>query len=251
MIIDFLGTGTSTGVPEVGCTCKVCTSANPKDKRYRASVLITVEGKNLLIDCGPDFRSQMLIRPFAPLHGILITHEHYDHVSGIDDLRPFCRLGDIDLYVEHNVKNALEQRLPYCFAEHKYPGVPNLNLVEITEDKFIVEGVEVLPIRLMHYRLPILGFRIGGFAYLTDMKTIPEKEYEKLQNLDVLVINALRREEHISHQSLAQALEQVARIAPKRTYLTHMAHSMGLHNEVEASLPPTVWLAYDGLKIEI
>lgn len=251
MFIRFLGTGTSTGVPEVGCRCEVCTSPDKRDTRLRASVIIKVGGKNILIDCGPDFRYQMTKTEFAPLAGVLITHEHYDHVGGIDDLRPFCRFGDIDIYAEDYVADALRRRIPYCFMEQKYPGIPNLTLHEITNEPFVLSGIDITPIRIMHARLPIMGYRIGKMAYITDMKTMPEEEYEKLKYLDVLIINALRIEEHISHQTLAQALEQAKRIGAKKTYLIHMSHHFGLHADMEKTLPENVFLTYDGLEINI
>jgi Metal-dependent hydrolases of the beta-lactamase superfamily I len=252
MRIKFLGTATSTGIPEIGCTCAVCTSRDSRDKRLRASVMVyTDEGKSILIDCGPDFREQMLKIDFLPIDGVLLTHEHYDHVGGIDDLRPFCKFGDVQLYAENYVADALRNRIPYCFTEHKYPGVPEIVLHDIENKPFGIEGVGVEPVRLMHARLPIFGYRIRNFAYLTDLKTIPEEEYDKLQGLDVLVMNALRIKEHISHQNLEQALEQARRIGAKRTYFTHLSHHMGLHSEVERMLPEGVFLPYDGLEIEL
>lgn len=252
MRIKFLGTATSTGIPEIGCTCPVCSSTDPRDKRLRASAMVyTDAGKNILIDCGPDFREQMLRSEFLPIHGVLLTHEHYDHVGGIDDLRPFGRFGDVDVYAEQYVSDALRVRIPYCFTEFKYPGVPEITLRDIENKPFEIEGVTVHPVRLMHAQLPIFGYRIGNFAYLTDLKTIPEEEYEKLKNLDVLVMNALRINEHISHQNLEQALENAVRIGAKRTYFTHVSHQLGLHAEVQKMLPEGVFLSYDGLEIEI
>lgn len=252
MKVKFLGTGTSTGVPEIGCKCAVCTSDNKKDRRLRASVLLNIDGKHILIDCGPDFRQQMLGEDFLKLDAVLLTHEHYDHVSGIDDLRPFCRFGDVDIYTNERTSDVLMERIPYCFAENKYPGVPSINLHKIGDEKpFRVEGIEILPINVMHYRLAIFGYRIGNFAYLSDVKYIPEEEYTKLENLDVLVINALRIKEHISHQTLEEALENIERIAPKRAYLIHMSHQIGLHDKVQKTLPPNVFLSYDELEIEV
>lgn len=252
MKVKFLGTGTSTGVPEIGCQCAVCRSQDTRDRRLRASVLINTNGKRILIDCGPDFRQQMLNEEFSQINGVLLTHEHYDHVSGIDDLRPFCRFGDIDIFANKRTCKVLLERIPYCFTDNKYPGVPSINLNRIDEDRsFYIQDIEILPVTVMHYKLPILGYRIGNFAYLTDAKYIPEEEYAKLKNLDTLVINALRINEHISHQTLNEALANVERIAPKRAYFIHMSHQIGLHAEVEKKLPPNVFLSYDGLEIEV
>lgn len=250
MKITFLGTGTSTGNPEIGCTCQVCKSTNSKDRRLRASALIEVDNKSILIDCGPDFREQILKVPFKKIDGVLLTHEHYDHVGGLDDLRPFSRFGDVDVYAETYVAEALKRRIPYCFQEHKYPGVPNIILHPIENIPFKISETTITPIRVMHYNLPIFGYRIHDFAYLTDLKEIPEEEYSKLKNIDTLVIDALRIEEHISHESLAEALEKIKRIAPKKAYLIHMSHHMGLHDEVQKTLPENIFLSYDGLIIE-
>lgn len=237
----------------MGCRCFVCTSTDPKDWRFRASVLVEIEGKHLLIDCGPDFRIQMLEtfrhEPFFPLEGVLITHEHYDHVGGLDDLRSFCRTGPVTLYAESGVAQAIRTRMPYVFREHKYPGIPNLQIQTIDTQPFAVSGIEVIPVRLMHGKLPIVGFRIGPIAYLTDLKTIPEEEYAKLEGLDVLVINALRIQEHIAHETLADALQNIERIRPRRAYLTHMSHSFGLHEAMQKTLPEHVFIAFDGLEV--
>ena len=249
MKIRFLGTGTSTGNPEIGCRCEVCTSTDKRDIRFRASALIETEGKRILIDCGPDFRMQMLktleTDYFTHLDGVLVTHEHYDHVGGLDDLRAFSHKEAITIYAEDFVAEAIHTRMPYVFQKHKYPGIPKLKLHVIENKPFSVSGIEIIPVRLMHAELPIFGFRIGKMAYLTDLKTIPEEEYEKLQNLDVLVINALRREEHISHQNLEQALEQIERIHPHRAYLIHVSHRFGLHAVMEKALPENVFIASD------
>ncbi len=250
MRITFLGTGTSTGVPQIGCTCRVCTSTDPRDNRLRTSAMVEFNGKNILIDCGPDFRQQLLRWPVPRIDAVLITHIHYDHTGGIDDLRPFGDGRSIPIYVESSVGEGIRARLPYCFADHRYPGVPNLQLQEVGLAPFTVAGEEIIPIRVMHYRLPILGYRMGNLVYITDALTIPEEEYAKLQNVDVLVINALRKEPHLSHQTLAEALQVVERIAPRETYLIHMSHHMGLAAEIEQELPAHVHLAYDGLVVE-
>lgn len=247
MRVTFLGTGTSTGVPEIGCPCSVCNSPDPRDRRLRASVLVETEGKRILIDCGPDFRWQMIRNRIYQLDAVLITHEHYDHVGGLDDLRPYCRKGAVPIYTESNVVEAIETRIPYVFKAHPYPGVPRLELHTVTLEPFEVCGVRVQPIRVMHGRLPILGFRIGDFAYLTDILTLPETEVEKLQGLRVLVVDALREAEHPSHESLPQALDLIGCLQPEEAYLTHMSHKIGLHAEVDKLLPPHVHYAYDGL----
>lgn len=251
MKITILGTGTSTGVPEIGCKCEVCTSQNSKDKRLRSSVLIEKDEKRILIDATPDFRQQMMDLPFKKIDGILITHEHYDHVSGLDDMRTFGRFGEIDIYAEKNVKDALMNRIPYCFAPKKYAGVPNLKITEIDCSPFTIEGIEIVPIRVMHHRLPILGFRIGDFAYLTDVKTVPDEELTKLKGLDVLIVSALRKRDHISHQTLDEAVALIHKVAPKNAYLTHLSHKMGLHHVVENELEEGVSIAYDGLELKV
>ncbi len=251
MKIVFLGTGTSTGNPEIGCHCEVCTSKDPRDWRMRASVLVEIEGKRLLIDCGPDFRWQMITNKIDHLDAVLLTHEHYDHVGGLDDLRPFGRYKDVDIFAEDNVVKAIKTRMPYAFLENKYPGVPNLLLHAIENKPFEAAGVAVTPIRLMHARLPIFGFRLGNMAYLTDLKYIPEEEFSKLRNLDLLIIDALRKKEHLSHESLDEALANIERIQPKEAYLIHMGHSIGLHAQIERELPEHVHYSYDGLTLTI
>lgn len=258
MKVTIIGSGTSTGVPQIGCTCAVCRSTDIHDKRLRCSGIIETNGVRILIDCGPDFREQMLrLSSFAPIDGVLITHEHYDHVGGLDDLRPFCRFRDIPVYAEDRIVTSLRQRMPYCFVEHLYPGVPHIPLHNITEgEAFKVSNragneVEVIPFRVMHGALPILGYRIGRMAWITDMLTLPETSYTYLNGLDCLVMNALRIEPHWTHQSLAEALEKAARIRARETYLVHMSHDIGLHAEVNRTLPPHIRLAYDGLEVEI
>lgn len=250
--LTLLGTGTSTGVPEVGCTCPVCTSKDPHDKRTRCSLLVETGNERILIDCGPDFRQQILPWPFRPIHAVLLTHEHYDHVGGIDDIRPFCRFGDVPFYGEAEVTDHIRRRIPYCFIENKYPGVPQISLQEISAfHSFRIGDTEILPFRVMHGRLPILGYRIGPVAYITDMLTLPPESYEALDGVQCLIMNALRIEAHNAHQNLSQALAQVDRIRPEHCYLIHMSHGIGFHAEVEQQLPAHVHLAYDGLQLHV
>jgi phosphoribosyl 1,2-cyclic phosphate phosphodiesterase len=251
MKITFLGTGTSTGVPEIGCPCEVCTSKDPRDRRLRTSVLIETEGKRILLDCGPDFRWQMIRNKTYRLDAVLISHEHYDHVGGLDDLRPFCIGKNVDIYAEAYVANAIKTRIPYAFRAHKYPGIPNLELHPIQNEPFVSAGIPVIPIRVMHACLPIFGYRIDNMAYLTDLKVLPEEEFSKLHGLDVLIIDALKKKGHPSHESIDEALKNIKRIQPKASYLIHMSHRIGLHAEVEIELPPDVYLSYDGLTIHL
>ena len=250
MKVRFLGTGTSTGVPQIGCRCDVCSSTDPRDKRLRTSVRIEIDEKVIMIDCSPDFRQQMLPFPLEKIDALLLTHEHYDHVGGIDDLRPFSIFGAVDIYMEKRLEMALRERLPYCFAEHKYGGVPDIAVRRIKADEeFQIGKVRVTPIRIFHYKLPILGYRIANFVYLTDVKWVEESELKKLEGGDTLVISALRKKEHRSHQTLKQALEIIDKLNPKAAYLTHMSHEIGRHADLEKELPPGVLPAYDGLEI--
>lgn len=235
----------------------MCTSKDVRDRRLRCSALVELDGVRLLVDCGPDFREQMIrLNDFRPIDGVLISHEHYDHVGGLDDLRPFCAFKDVPVYVEKETGERLRSRIPYCFAEHPYPGVPRIPLEVIEPGTcFCVEGadghkVEVLPLRVMHGRLPILGFRIGKMAWVTDMSAMDEAALAALQGVDCLFMNALRKEPHWTHQCLDEALAMAERIGAGRTYFIHMSHQMGLHAEVEASLPDGIHLAYDGLTVD-
>lgn len=249
--VTILGSGTSKGVPEVACNCHVCKSDDIRDKRLRASVYVRTRGLSLLIDASPDFRQQALTHDIKEIDAVLVTHSHYDHVGGIDDLRPFCIYGNIPMYLRKDVADDLRRRLDYCFRPHPYPGVPTFDLHEIGTEPFMIRDVKITPVSVNHARLPIVGFRIGDFAYITDAKTIPTSEMEKLENLQVLIVNSLRIRPHFSHFNLEEALEFIRTIKPKQAYLTHLSHEIGLHNNVEAMLPDNVSLAYDGLEIEI
>ncbi len=251
MKILFLGTGTSTGIPEIGCNCKVCKSEDKRDKRMRSSLLVEIDGKMILIDCGPDFRFQMLNHTISYLDAVLITHEHYDHVGGMDDLRPFSRDKSLNVFAEKNVLKAVELKMPYVFRKQWHPALPHFTMNKIDLEPFEVEYIPVTPIRVMHGHLPILGYRIGDMAYLTDLKEMPEEEYDKLKGLDVLIIEALRQTSHPSHETIEEALLNIQRIAPKEAYLIHLSHQAGLHAEIEATLPSGVHCAYDGLSLDI
>lgn len=254
MKITFLGTGTSQGIPIIGSTHPVCLSDNPKDKRLRVSVLVEWDDYTFVIDCGPDFRQQMLRANVSKIDGIIFTHEHADHTMGLDDIRPFFfRQGDIPLYAHKRVFKSLEQRFDYIFTtKDKYPGVPSVTMHTIENTPFNVGNLDVMPIDGLHYKLQVFGYRFKDFAYLTDMKTISEKEIRKLQNLEVLVINALRIKPHISHFNLDEALAFIDLVKPKRAYLTHISHLLGFHDEVQQQkLPNNVFLAYDNLQITI
>lgn len=251
--LSFLGTGTSHGVPVVGCSCEVCRSSDPRDKRLRTAAMLAVEGKHLVIDIGPDFRQQMLRAAPPRLDGILITHEHNDHVVGLDDVRPFnyIQREDMPVYCTAPVGAELKRRFSYAFDEDPYPGAPVIRFHTIQKEvPFEAAGVAVTPIGILHGTLPILGFRVHDVAYLTDVRYIEEEELLKLQNLDVLVISALfHSPEHHSHLTVPQALSLIERIGPRRAYLTHMSHRVGLHRELAAMLPAGVMPAYDGLKV--
>lgn len=246
--IKILGSGTSTGVPQIGCKCETCTSVDPRDRRLRASALVEIEDKNILIDCGPDFRQQMIAAGAPRLDALLITHIHYDHVGGLDDLRPYCHGKPFPIYCRRDVADDIRARMPYCFVEHPYLGVPTFDIHIIEPGvPFEVEGVMVEPIEVMHGKLPILGFRIGSMAYITDCKTMPESSLQQIKNLDLLVINALRHEPHPSHLALSETLEIVRKAAPRRAVLTHMSHQIGPHARVTPTLPTNVCLASDSL----
>lgn len=253
MRITFLGTGTSTGVPVIGCDCEVCRSADPRDKRLRASVLWEIGDVKLVVDAGPDFRMQMIGADVHVIDGILITHKHYDHVGGLDDIRGFnySQHISIDVYAEKMHADQIRYNLPYVFAvKDKYPGVPEVRLHEITEEPFEIRGVRITPLRVIHGKMPIFGYKIGNWAYITDASELPEATMKKLEGIDTLIINALRHEPHMSHFTIEQSLEIVAKVRPRRTYFVHMSHQYPLHAEADKMLPEGVFTAYDGLVIE-
>lgn len=249
--VTILGSGTSKGVPEIGCDCRVCKSENILDKRTRTSALIEIGGMNILIDPSPDFRMQAIRENIYAIDAVIVTHSHYDHVGGIDDLRPFCASGDLPMYVREDVDGELRRHYDYCFKDHRYPGVPVFDMKIIGNSPFYIKGVKILPVEVMHGNKPIFGYRIGNFAYVTDAKTISPSELEKLEGLDVMVINALRDREHFSHLTLKEALTIIEEVKPKEAFLTHFNHEIGLHNELDARIPENVHPAYDGLKFSV
>lgn len=253
MKVTFLGTGTSQGIPIIGSTHPVCLSANSKDKRLRTSVLIEWGNATFVIDCGPDFRQQMLRTHCSNIDAIVFTHEHADHIMGLDDIRPFYFMqGNINIYAHKRVLKALRRVFSYMFeTENKYPGAPGVNEFVVDGNPFSIGNKEIVPIDGLHNQLQVYGYRMGRFAYLTDVKTVPDSELEKLQNLDVLVVNALRETPHKSHFNLAEALDFINIVKPNRAYLTHISHLLGFHDEVQQKLPNNVFLAYDNLQISI
>ena len=253
MRVTFLGTGTSQGVPMIGCQCAVCTSTDPRDKRLRVSVLMEVKGLRILIDPGPDLRQQLLRAGVSDLDAVLITHEHMDHLAGMDDLRAISFQYEppkpVPIYADAPTQQAVRRVFNYAFREEKYPGVPQFDLHLIDRQPFNIGGLKVIPIEVMHMSMPVLGFRVGGFTYITDAKTIALKEKEKVRGSEVFVVNALRQKEHYSHLNVAEALALVDELKPGRTFFTHISHWMGKHADVE--LPANVALAYDGLVVEL
>jgi phosphoribosyl 1,2-cyclic phosphate phosphodiesterase len=254
LTITFLGTGTSQGIPVIASNHPVCKSNDPRDKRLRVSILVSWKDYNFVIDCGPDFRQQILRENCTKIDGVLLTHEHSDHTAGLDDIRPFYfEQGNIPFFAHKRVFENLHQRFSYIFETvNKYPGAPTIDEIEIDKNTtFQLGDKNIIPIEAFHGKLPVLGFKIDNFAYLTDVKTIDKRELEKLKKIEVLVINALRYEKHHSHLNLSEALELIEEIKPKKTYLTHISHVLGFHKEVEKTLPENVFLAYDTLKIDL
>lgn len=254
MTITFLGTGTSQGVPVIACNCSVCLSTDKKDKRLRSSILIEVGGKTLVVDTGPDFRYQMLREQVEHLDAVLFTHEHKDHIAGLDDIRAFNfkQKAPLPIYATERVIRALHREFHYIFSDTYYPGIPQLHVHEITKDSFTLEGnIGIQPVEVKHFKLPVLGFRIGDFTYITDAKTVEEEEFQKIVGTKVLVLNALQREKHISHFTLSEALEFAKKVGAPQTYFTHISHRLGFHHEISNELPEGISLAYDRLKVSI
>ncbi len=249
--ITFLGTGTSQGVPVIACDCEVCSSKDPKDNRLRTSILIENEDTTVVIDSGPDFRQQLLRAGVKKLDGLLFTHEHKDHIAGMDDIRAFNYICNkpVDIYATEQVQRAIKREFHYAFDAVKYPGVPEINMHTISLAPFKIGSLHFTPILVKHYMLDVLGFRIDDFCYITDAKTIPEDQLNKIRNSKVLVLNALRREPHVSHFTLNEALDMMRLLKPERGYLTHLSHQMGLHQNIEKELPETVKVAYDGMTL--
>jgi phosphoribosyl 1,2-cyclic phosphate phosphodiesterase len=253
MKITFLGTGTSQGIPVIACDCKVCRSDNPKDNRLRTSVLIEDNNQTIVIDTGPDFRQQMLRENVQKLDAIVYTHQHKDHVAGMDDIRAFNYKfkKDMDIYCTAEVEEALIREFPYVFSTYKYPGVPEIKVHNIKNEPFNINGVEILPIEGLHYKLPVFGYRINDFVYLTDVSFVSEKEKKKMKGADIIVLDALRKTPHISHFTMEQAVELLEELQPKQGYLIHISHLMGLHNEVVKELPDFIKPAHDGLVLQL
>lgn len=253
MKITFLGSGTSQGVPVIGCRCEVCCSLDFRDKRLRSSIHIEVDGLSLIIDSGPDFRQQVLRENITQLDALIFTHEHKDHTAGMDDIRSFNFLQkkDMPVYARTNVIDQLKREFAYVFEETKYPGIPRVEVREIINAPFQIEGITITPIEVMHHKLPVFGFRINDFTYITDAKTIAEEEKEKIRGTKVLVLNALQIDTHQSHFTFEEAKALAKEINAEHTYFTHMSHRIGRHKKVSERLPSNIEFAYDGLKVEV
>jgi phosphoribosyl 1,2-cyclic phosphate phosphodiesterase len=251
--VTFLGTGTSQGVPVIACGCEVCTSTDRHDKRLRSSILIEADDKVVAIDSGPDFRYQMLRANVQHLDAVVYTHEHKDHIAGMDDIRAFNfkQQEPMNIYADTRVQTALIREFPYVFAEFRYPGIPQVNIHPIGLDPFDIGSIHFIPIEVLHYKLPVLGFRINDFTYITDAKTVSDNEKEKIKGSKILVINALQKENHISHFTLDEAIDFACEIGAETTYFTHISHRLGKHADIAAELPAGIKLAYDGLTLSI
>jgi len=251
--VTFLGTGTSQGVPVIACGCEVCTSADKRDNRLRSAILIKAEDKTVVIDSGPDFRYQMLRANVQHLDAVVYTHEHKDHVAGMDDIRAFNfkQQEPMNIYADARVQAALMREFPYVFAEFKYPGIPQVNIHPIGLEPFNIGSIRFIPIEVLHYKLPVLGFRINDFTYITDAKTVSPEEKEKIKGTKILVINALQMQSHISHFTLQEAIDFAQEMGADTTYFTHISHRLGRHADIEQKLPPGIKLAYDGLQLSI
>jgi len=251
--VTFLGTGTSQGVPVIGCDCSVCKSLDFRDKRFRSSIHIQIDKLSLVIDTGPDFRSQILREGITQLDAVIFTHEHKDHTAGLDDIRPFNfkQQKDMPVFGKLQVLEQIKREFAYIFSGKRYPGVPRVETIEIDENPFIIEGITITPIPVMHYKLPVLGFRIGDFTYITDANYIPEESLKLIEGTEILVLNALQKESHISHFNLDEAVEMAQKINAKETYFTHISHKLGTHHAVDQELPEGIALAYDGLQLTL
>ncbi len=253
MQVTFLGTGTSQGVPVIGCSCDVCRSLDFRDKRLRTSIHIQVGGKSFVVDTGPDFREQMLREQIKRIDAILFTHAHRDHTAGLDDVRAYNFMQEMDMpvYGEQPVLDQLQTEFSYIFSKVSYPGIPRLTLHPINDKPFTIQGISVVPLPVMHLKMPVLGFRIGNFSYITDANYISDETFERLRGTETLILNALQREPHISHFNLQEALAVVEKVNPKKAYFLHISHKLGLHAYIEKELPANVALAYDGLQLEL
>lgn len=251
--VVFLGTGTSTGVPVVACDCDVCRSKDSRDRRLRTSVMIKINGHNFIIDCGPDFRYQMIRENVEDISAIIFTHGHRDHIAGLDDVRAFNYVLNktVNVFASEEVVDSIKREFPYIFTEKRFFGAPQLEFHIIDNKKFRVEDVEFTPIEVLHHKLKVFGFRIGAFSYITDANYISEEEKEKLKGSDVLVINALRKSRHISHFSLEEAIEIIKEVNPRKAFITHLSHFIGLHANIQKDLPENIFLAYDGLNVNV